>query len=149
MTTYLVVANQTAISTELSNALLAQTEQDNRAEFILVVPATPVDNLLTHEAGQARQIAARRAGRALTQLTDMGVPIVGAHVGGASVLQAIEDAMRERVVKYDGIILSTFPEGTSRWLEEDLLNRLDRAFHLPVNHVISTPAEHINQARIA
>ncbi len=142
MSTYLVVANQTAISKELSDALLDKTSNTQGAEFILVVPATEIDKMVIPEAGHARQVAARRAGRALTHLTDLGIPIVGAHVGGSSLMTAIDDAIRERAITYDGIIVSTFPAGVSAWLDNDLLKRLETAFHLPVIHVVSAVALH-------
>jgi hypothetical protein len=137
VSTYLVVANQTAISRELSDALVEKTKQERSAEFILVVPATEIDKMVLPEAGQARQVAARRAGRALTHLTDLGVPIVGAHIGGSSLMTAIDDAIRERAIKYDGIIISTFPPGVSSWLNGDMLKKLETAFNLPVTHIIS------------
>ena len=42
MGTYLVVANQTAISDELVAGLRAKRNEDSSAEFFLVVPATPI-----------------------------------------------------------------------------------------------------------
>jgi GABA permease len=134
---YLVVANQTALSLELTQALLEKAALEPDAEFILVVPATPVEHLLTHEEGQARQIAARRAGMALTHLTDAGVPVVGAYVGGSSLVVAIDEALRQHGSEHRGIIVCTFPKGVSRWLEPDLLSRLQTAFHLPVTHVVA------------
>jgi GABA permease len=134
---YLVVANQTALSEELTQALLEKAKEEPGTEFILVVPASPVEHYFTHEEGQAREIAARRAGLALTHLTGAGVPIVGAHVGAPSVVVAIDDAIRERTSEYAGIIVCTFPGGVSRWLEPNLTERLQTAFHLPVTHIVS------------
>ena len=138
MSKYLVVANQTVTSEELTRCLLERADRELGAQFVLVVPATPVEHLLTPEQGEATQIAARRAGRALTHLTDAGVPVVGAYVGGASLITAIDDAIRERVSEYAGIILCTLPIGTSRWFEPDLVQRLEFAFHLPVTHVVAS-----------
>ena len=135
MAKYLVVANQTALSAELKKALFERTALDGAAEFVLVVPATPVETLVSLEEGQARQIAPRRAGRALTELTEAGLPIVGALVGAASLFEAIEEAFSAG--KYSGIVLCTFPEGASRWLRPGLIEDLERAFKVEVTHVTS------------
>ena len=54
VSTYLVVANQTAVSRELTEALLEKGKQEPGAEFILVVPATEIDKMVFPEAGHAR-----------------------------------------------------------------------------------------------
>ena len=141
MGSYMVVANQTAISDELIEGLKQKIREDASAEFFLLVPATPSEHLLTHEGGSPRQIAARRAGKALTTLSDAGIPIVGAQVGATTPREAIDMEMRQRPGLYDGIILCTFPEGTSRWLEADLPYRLEQVFRRPVTHIVAS-AEH-------
>jgi hypothetical protein len=134
---YLVVANQTAISGELADALLVKAQEDPAAQFVLVVPASPVEHLQS-ETGDPKQIAARRAGQSLVYLTDLGVPIVGAHVGAGSLVEAIDEAIQERSREYEGIILGTFPLGESRWfVEPDLRERLQASFHLPVSHIVA------------
>ena len=137
MSAYLVVANQTAISDELVEGLRKKLKTDPGAEFFLLVPATAAEHLLTHEGGSPRQIAARRAGRALTTLTDAGLPIVGAQVGAPSPREAIEMEMAQRPGLYDEIVLCTLPEGVSRWLEGDLPYRLEHTFRLPVTHIVA------------
>jgi hypothetical protein len=136
MGSYLVVANQTAISEELIQGLRDKVQEDRSAEFFLLVPATPSEHLLTQEGGSPRQIAARRAGRALTALTDAGLPIVGAQVGAATPREAIETEMHQRPGLYDGIIICTLPEGLSRWLDADLPYRLEQIFRRPVTHIV-------------
>jgi hypothetical protein len=137
MGSYLVVANQTASSQELIQGLRDRLKEDAAAEFFLLVPATPSEHLLTQEGGSPRQIAARRAGRALTALTDAGLPIVGAQVGAPTPREAIETEMHQRPGLYDGIIICTLPEGVSRWLEADLPYRLEQIFRRPVTHLIA------------
>ena len=142
MGNYLVVANQTLLSPELTDGLLKAIEADPAARFVLVVPATPVEELLSNESGAASQIAARRAGWALIQLTDLGVPVESAHVGGTSLTVAINEAIAEHQADFVGIIVSTFPAGLSQWFEPDLSQRLELAFHLPVTHIVARPAHH-------
>ena len=135
MATYLVVANQTAISPELTAALLEKTKEEPQANFFLLVPATQLEHLVIGEEGQAREIAARRAGKALTHLTDAGIHIVGAGVGAASPEEAVGMELRARPNVYDGIIISTFPKGASRWLETGAGPAMEQRFSLPVTHV--------------
>jgi hypothetical protein len=42
-------------------------------------------------------------------------------------------------MKYDEIIVSTLPTGSSRWLGLDLPHRLEKLTSVPVTHVISKP----------
>lgn len=140
MGNYLVVANQTLLSPELTNGLLEAHKQDHTARFTLVVPATPVEDLITREKGEASQIAARRAGQALVLLTDLGVPVIGAHIGASSISVALDEVIGSRRADYVGIIVATFPPGISRWLEPDLPQRLEQAFHLPVSHITAHTA---------
>jgi hypothetical protein len=143
MGNYLVVANQTLLSPELTDGLLQAFEQDPSARFVLIVPATPVEDLLTPEGGASSQIAARRAGQALIHLTDLGLPIRGAHVGATSLTVAIDEAISEYQPEFSAIIVCTFPAGLSRWLDHaDLRGSLEKAFHLPVTHIIAHPAHH-------
>jgi hypothetical protein len=60
-------------------------------------------------------------------------------VGDADPVQAIGDAIRGGHV--DEIILSTLPAGPSRWLRRDVPRKVERAFSLPVTHVIGEPIE--------
>src|SRR2546423_1443963 len=68
---YLVVAHQTAVSDELLRCLREQAAASPDASFVLLVPATPVQDLLGWEdlTGQNQQdsqsISARRAEEAL------------------------------------------------------------------------------------
>ena len=139
---YLVVANQTALSAELTQALQEKAGQEKGAQFVLVVPATPVEHLVSDEVGDASTVAARRAGLALTHLIGHGVPVIGAHVGASSITVAIDEAVGARSNDYVGIIVCTFPPGLSRWLEPRLTEGLETAFHLPVIHVIAQPPHH-------
>src|ERR1700675_4552955 len=101
---YLVVANQTALSPELRDCLVEKAKNEPGAEFVLVVPASPIEHLVEREEGQPRQVASRRAGRALISLTSAGIPIVGAHIGAGSLVTAIDEAIAERTKEYEGII---------------------------------------------
>jgi hypothetical protein len=140
MARYLMVAHQTAASPELIERARALAAAQPGTEFVLLVPATPPGHLLHNwEEGEVRDIARRRARTAAEQLLAAGVPVVDARIGDASPLQAVEDELLERP-DYDGIVVSTFPPGVSRWLRGDLPARLRRRYDLPVEHVVAQPA---------
>jgi hypothetical protein len=42
-------------------------------------------------------------------------------------------------MKFDEILVSTLPTGSSRWVEANLPRRLEKLTSAPVQHVISTP----------
>jgi hypothetical protein len=42
-------------------------------------------------------------------------------------------------MKFDEIIVSTLPTGSSRWLGLDLPHRLEKLTSVPVRHVVSHP----------
>ena len=42
-------------------------------------------------------------------------------------------------MKFDEVIVSTLPTGSSRWLGLDLPHRLEKLTSVPVRHVVSKP----------
>jgi hypothetical protein len=136
MARHLIVAHQTAGSPELVDRVLELAERDPKAEFVLLVPATPTGHLLHWEEGEARQLAALRAREASEALRTAGVEVVTARVGSHSPLEAVADELSMQP-DYAGIVVSTFPPGLSRWLRVDLPNQLRRRFRLPVEHVVA------------
>jgi hypothetical protein len=42
-------------------------------------------------------------------------------------------------MKFDDIVVSTLPTGSSRWLGLDLPHRLEKLTSVPVHHVVSQP----------
>ena len=133
---YLIVADQTASSPELLDSVRALMAEDSSAEFVLLVPATHDQHLLTWAEGETRLLARERAEFARSCFLAAGVPLIDARVGDASPLVAIEEALREHS-PFDAIVISTFPLGVSRWLRVDLPGRLRRRFGLRVIHVVS------------
>jgi hypothetical protein len=136
MARHLIVAHQTAGSPELVDRVLELAERDPKAEFVLLVPATPTGHLLHWEEGEARQLATLRAREASEALRTAGVEVVAARVGSHSPLEAVADELSMQP-DYAGIVVSTFPPGLSRWLRVDLPNQLRRRFRLPVEHVVA------------
>ena len=99
-------------------------------------PRHPAAEHLTWTEGEARAIAGGRLEQAIERWTAAGAEVTG-EVGDASAALAVDDALRDRPV--DGVIVSTFPTGVSRWLKRSLPERIERQHHLPVTHVVTQP----------
>ena len=140
MTRYLVVAHQTAESPELVAKIQGLAAPDPAAEFTILVPATPVQHLLTWWEGEKLALASEQAERASDALQAAGARVAASRVGDASPIHAITDELRRRPNHYDAIIICTFPQGLSRWLQLDLLSQAQRSTNLPIIHVEAQPA---------
>lgn len=143
---YLVVAHRTADSAELMDRLLAVAAADPTAEFGLLIPATPPsypDELAMGRVRPARVMAAERASHIRKRMLERGLNITSARVGAWDPVEAIEDELRREA--YSAIVISTLPQGISRWLGMDVPARVTRRYpELEIVHVIadrSSPAE--------
>jgi hypothetical protein len=121
---FLVVANVTATSDELIEALKARAP----ASFTLVIPATPF--------GGGREAAAAKLQQAISQLREAGLEAEGS-VGDADPCLAVTDVWDAK--KYDEIIVSTLPMRFSKWLRAGLPERIGKLTDAPVTHVVSQP----------
>jgi hypothetical protein len=140
MTLVLVVAYQTAGTSELVDALLARARRDPDAEFQLLVPATPVQYLRGDRAksgGDERAFAREAGDEATYNLRAAGLPVREPHVGFESPLDAIENELQFHPGEYDEIVIATFPSGMSRWLHQDVIHQAQKRFDLPVSHVVA------------
>jgi hypothetical protein len=136
MARYLVVAHQTAASPDLLARLKEIAAQDEEAEFVLLVPVTPIKHLLTWVEGEEAAIAQARAASAAAVLRRSGLVVLDTTVGKDDPLRAIEDECR-RSGPFAMAIISTLPPGISRWLRRDLPNRVRSSLGLQVEHVIA------------
>jgi hypothetical protein len=123
----LVVANATATSDELLEALRDQAARHSVA-FTLLVPATPL-------AG-GRGAAIEQLHQAVTLLRELGLDADGS-VGDGDPMVAILDTWDPR--RYDEIVVSTLPTGTSKWLHADLPRRVERRTGALVTHIVAQP----------
>ena len=119
----LVVANVTAGSDELLDALGERADR-NSCHFTLLIPAG---------GAEARELL----DAALERMRGAGLEHVSGQVGDQDPVVAVMEAWDP--MKFDEILVSTLPTGSSRWLEANLPRRLEKLTSVPVTHVISTP----------
>jgi hypothetical protein len=122
----LVVANLTATSVELVDALERQAAQHSVA-FTLIIPATPPGG---------RDAAAQQLDQAFTVLRQRGLVVDGSIADGDPMVAVLE-AWDPR--RYDEIIVSTLPTGASKWLHADLPRLVERRTGALVTHVVAQP----------
>jgi hypothetical protein len=119
----LVVANVTAASDELIDCLRDRAEK-GACRFTLVMPAT---------GREARE----RLDVALERMRAAGLENVEGRVGDPDPVVAVMDVWDP--MRFDEVIVSTLPTGSSRWLGLDLPHRLEKLTAVPVRHVVSRP----------
>ena len=138
MSEVLVVANRTLGGGALLNAVRARAAAGN-VSFRLVVPAsTPSAGLVIYDEA-VRESAQVRVDLALSVVADEGITATG-EVGDADPFLATMDAIAER--RPDEIIVSTHPAVSSGWLRRDLIERIENASGLPVEHVVVDLEQH-------
>jgi hypothetical protein len=135
MSNYLVVAHQTADSPELLQTLVDKKEIDLDAQFVLLVPATRVDELRKAVDQDSRTNAERVATQAIYSLNRGGVNLLRVSIGDESPLVAIQDELAGHPGFYKEVILSTLPADVSRWLAVGIPDKIEATFELPVTHV--------------
>jgi len=137
MSRYLLVAHQTAHSEELLRGARDLAGRDPDAEFVLLVPSTPIGSLLVWEEGETADVARRRAESARARLEEGGLRVVEARTGDQDPVAAIGDEMNAGR-RYEAIVVSTLPAGLSKWVRMDVISRVQRNYPaLPVIHVVS------------
>jgi hypothetical protein len=137
MARYLVVAHETVTNPELLKEVRAVQQRDPEAEFVLLVPATPVRHLLRRGDEHDAEVRAHKlADRARAMFAKKGVGLSDARVGAQSPIDAIDDEVQANP-GYAGFIISTLPKETSRWLRMDLPRTVESKYGLPVYHVMA------------
>jgi hypothetical protein len=127
----LVVANVTASSDELLDAL-SERSAAGGCRFTLVMPGTGADRQERLEA-------------ALERMREAGLDNVEGSVGDPDPVVAVMDVWDP--MKFDDIVVSTLPTGSSRWMGLDLPHRLEKLTSVPVRHVVSHPRPEVRTER--
>lgn len=131
----LVLANRTCPCPALHE--FVHNELGERlAEVTIVAPALN-ESKLAHwvsDSDEALQDAELRLAQAIEGLKADGVAVRG-QVGDADPLTALEDALA--VFEIDAVVLSTFPDSDSHWLENGLVGKAQAKLDVPVHHFVS------------
>jgi hypothetical protein len=134
----LVVANRTAESDELLEALRKRAEE-NPASFHLVVPATARGVSWVADMHAGADAAEHDLEGALERMRGAGIEIDG-EIGDPDPVAALQDAANAR--SYDEVIVSTLHKTVSKWLKLDLPSKAAHATGLPVTHVEARAKTH-------
>jgi len=126
-TNVLVVANETVIGAPLLDRIRARASE-GPTSFLIV---SPQGDDLEHPEAE------RRLREALGTLRSEGIEAHGQVAHRDPYTAAMDVVNDERV---DEIIVSTFPGERSGWLRRDLVERLRKDAHLPVEHIVTEPA---------
>jgi hypothetical protein len=137
MSTFLVVAHQTALSSELQDAVVTKNQEDPRAIFTMLVPATSPEDLLAPRGTDGIAVARQALVEAVDALEDRGIKFARCSIGASDPFVAIAEEFQRSRRTYDGVILCTLPFGYSKWLEQDLIARIESLFAVEVTHVIA------------
>jgi hypothetical protein len=133
----LVVANRTAESPELLDALRTRT-MHGPCEFTLLVPSTPHGLAWAADPDAGHDAAEKHRKAFVEELRREGLDVADARVGDPDALAAIQDECNFN--RYDELIVSTLPLHVSRWLKVDLPSKARAATGLPVTHVVGSEA---------
>ena len=122
----LVVANLTAASTHLLDALKARHER-GPIRITLVMPAQG-------PGLGGREAVRERLDQALAGMRGAGLEADGA-IGDADPMEAVAECFDP--ARHDEAIVCTLPGRSSKWLQHDFPHRVARFTGVPVTHVVA------------
>ncbi|MEA2396478.1 MAG: hypothetical protein QOK25_34 [Thermoleophilaceae bacterium] len=123
----LVVANQTADSPELIEALRERAARGD-TEFTLLLPRLP---------GGRSEEAGSRLEAIVAAWREAGLEAHG-ELGDSDPVVAVKEAWDPS--RFDEVVISTLATGVSKWLQVDLPHRVERIIGTAVQHVVATAA---------
>jgi hypothetical protein len=134
MSHFLVIANETAASQTLLDAVRGAAGDDDRVTVIAPVNE-PAQGYVVYEDTR-RAAAGRRLDSVLKALREGGVAAQGLVVETGPV-QAVKDALSQLEPPIDEIVVSTHEAARSGWLRRDVVHEVERiAAPIPVQHVV-------------
>lgn len=125
----LVVANKTSSGEELIEYLKRKAAHDGQHLFISVVPQAD-------KSGNAPREARERLARMLDSLREAGLLSSGM-IGDPDPYTAVMNALE--LFRADDVVISTLPGERSGWLRSNLIERVQGAASVPVEHVVVDP----------
>ena len=125
----LVVAHKTSSGEELIEYLKRKAAHGGQHLFIAVVPQ--LDG-----SGDAPREARERLAKMLDRLSDAGLVSSGM-IGDPDPYTAVMNALE--LFRVDDVVISTLPGERSGWLRSNLIERVQGAASVPVEHVVVDP----------
>ncbi len=132
MSKVLVVANETLGGRALIDAVRARADRGDATFYVIAPQNQPKSGYVVYTES-VLDAAQHRVDTTLEQLRAVGIEASG-EVMDPDPFAAITDAVGEHGI--DEIILSTHPETRSGWMRRDLIERVQAATGLPVEHVV-------------
>jgi len=124
----LVVANRTSSGEELVHRLEAKAASDREHLFIGVVPQQSKQGSAAHEARE-------RLAAMLDRLHAAGL-LASGMIGDPDPYTATVNALQ--LFRVDDVVISTLPDEKSGWMRSNLIERVEKAASVPVEHVVVT-----------
>ncbi len=135
MSHILVVANETAASKQLLDAVRGGAEAGADLVTVIAPVNTPSGGYVVYEDTR-RAAAGRRLDRTLSALREAGIAAHGLVVD-TSPDDAVRDALAQLEPRPDRIVVSTHPEQKSGWLRKNVVDKIrGAAGDTPVDHVV-------------
>jgi hypothetical protein len=129
----LVVANETAVSTELVE-LLEKNAAESAVRVTVLAPVNAPRQGYVVYYDTRRAAARRRLDRTLELLRSAGIPSTGVVVE-ADPVSALRDAIDQ--LEPDEVIVSTHPQKQSGWMRRNLVDQMRRVSgSLPFEHLV-------------
>lgn len=140
MRRYLVVAHRTLGGSHLISELQRLRAEDPYCSFHLLVPEMHV-TAIGWDDHLVRVAAQSILDEMLERLANMRIGATG-EVGPSNPVSAVACVLhRDGREHYAGIILSTLPQGISRWLRLDVPRRMANEFpDVPLTHLVADEA---------
>ena len=136
MSRYLLIAYQTAENPALMSKLKSLRAAEQGAQFVLLVPETAAQHLRLSSVEASLALALEAANRAQVRYRAEGIELDDVHVRDPNPVVAVQEELMADP-DFDGIVISTFAPGASRWLKMDVVSRVQRMTQLPVVHVVA------------
>jgi hypothetical protein len=146
MSTFLVVAHQTASSPELLEKLRELDRTEGNAEFVLLVPATRTANLWIWVEGDDVENARQRAHQASVLMRRAGLTLIDSVIGSEDPLQSVRKELNDSGRTYEAVVVSTLPHMFSHWLRQDQPYQIRRTSQIRLIPVNSRAIPEKNQA---
>ena len=128
----LVIANETLRGQGLLDELMRMTRGVAEDVFVVCPALNSRIRTWTSDEDDAREAAASRLSVAIAALQGAGLRARG-EIGDGDPLQSLEDALR--TFSADAVVISTHPEGSSKWLERGVVEAARARFDVPITHV--------------